>query len=346
MASARITSVTFVSPPQVKMDELAMFLRGDEGGGDVADIVRGSAIETKGMALNPLVEDPRTWGPARRMERGLAEARLLGRQAVGQALDRAGLRPDEVGLLVTTTTTTHSAPGLDALVHETGMRPDTEFLSLGPMGCYAAVPTLTAGRDWVRAHGRPAVLLCVDLFSPHLQPPPYDKEQAVVLTLFGDAAAAVVMTPGRDGTAGLDVLGSRLLRVPRHADDLQVHVGDRGLDIRLAPTMPDVTAAAVAAPVDALLADHGLRREDVVWWATHPGGRRIIDRVTEELGLPDESVAASRAVMREYGNTAAPAVLAVLARLQEERPLGPGEHGVAMAFGPGATVWAVLLRGA
>jgi predicted naringenin-chalcone synthase len=346
MPPARITHVTFAAPPQLKMDELATFLRDDEGGDAVGDIVRNSAIETKGMAVNPLVEDPRAWSTARRMRRGLTEARALGREAVGRALERAGLRPDEIGLLITTTTTTHSAPGLEALVHELGMGPDTEFLSLGPMGCYAAAPTLAACRNWVEVHGRPAVALCVDLFSPHLQPPPYDKEQAVVLTLFGDGAAAVVMRPGGEGIAGLDVLDSGLVSVPRYAGDLQVHVGDSGMDVRLAPTMPDVTAAAVAAPTDALLARNGLTRADIAWWAVHPGGRRIIDRVSEEIGLPEESVAESRAVMREYGNTAAPAVLAVLGRLMDARPPRPGEHGLVMAFGPGATVWSVLLRGA
>jgi predicted naringenin-chalcone synthase len=50
--------------------------------------------------------------------------------------------------------------------------------------------------------------------------------------------------------------------------------------------------------------------------------------------------------MREYGNTAAPAVLGVMERLQAATPLAPGEHGVALAFGPGATIWSVLLRGA
>ena len=134
--------------------------------------------------------------------------------------------------------------------------------------------------------------------------------------------------------------------LPEFADDLQVHFGDRGMRIRLAPTLPDVTAAAVAGPTDRLLTRRGLTRADVRWWALHPGGRRIIDRVAEELALPAGSTDASRAVMREYGNTAAPAVMCVLGRLQDSHPLAPGEHGVALAFGPGATIWAVLLRGA
>ncbi|MFG2000303.1 type III polyketide synthase [Spirillospora sp. NPDC048911] len=346
MPTARITSIAFGSPPQVKMEEFADFLAGDDGAGHVAEIVRNSAIDAKGMAVNPMADDPRHWSTARRMATSLAHARVLGAETIGRALDRDGLAVEEVGLLATATTTTHSAPGLDMLVHETGMRPGTEFQSLGPMGCYAALPALSTVRNWVEVHRRPAVLLCVDLFSPHLQPPPYDKEQAVVLTLFGDAACAVVVRPGEEGVPGLDVVDTEMLYVPEFADDLQVHLGDHGLHIRLAPTMPDVTASAVAVPTDRMLARHGLRREDVRWWALHPGGRRIIDRVGEELDLPADSVEVSRAVMREYGNTAAPAVLGVLGRLHDSRPLAAGEHGVALAFGPGATVWAVLLRGA
>lgn len=346
MSTARITRIAFISPPQVRMAEFAEFFADDAGGQNVVEIVRNSAIETKGMAVNPFADDPRGWGTTRRMKVGLAVARSLGRDAVRQALAGDGLRPDEVGLLVTATTTTHSAPGLDALVHEVGMRPGTEFQSLGPMGCYAALPALSTVRDWVETHGRPAVLLCTDLFSPHLQPPPYDKEQAVVLTLFGDGAAAVVVHPGEERVRGLDILDTETLYVPEFADDLQVHVGDRGMRIRLAPTLPDVTAAAVAGPTDRLLTRRGLARADVRWWALHPGGRRIIDRVAEELALPAGSIEASRAVMREYGNTAAPAVICVLGRLQDSHPLAPGEHGVALAFGPGVTIWVVLLRGA
>ncbi|MCO5970827.1 type III polyketide synthase [Actinoallomurus soli] len=328
------------------MKEFAEFFADDAGGQNVVDMVRNAAIETKGMAVNPLADDPRGWGTARRMQVSLAMARSLGLEAVRRALADDGLRPDDVGLLVTATTTTHSTPGLDALITQVGMRPDTEFQSLGPMGCYAALPALATVRNWVEIHGRPAVLVCTDLFSPYLPPPPYDKEQAVVLTIFGDGAAAVVVRPGREHVRGLDILDTETFYAPEFADDLQIHVGDGGMRVRLAPTMPDVTAAAVAGPTDRLLGRFGLSRADVRWWALHPGGRRIIDRVAEELALPAASVDASRAVMREYGNTAAPAVIGVLGHLQDSRPLAPGDHGVALAFGPGATIWAVLLRGA
>lgn len=352
MSEARIVAVTFRTPPLVKMEEFANLVAADPGGDTVAQVIRNSAITTKGMAVNALLEDPRRWTTRRRMDRSLAEARRLGRDAVTAALTEARLRPEDVGLFATVTTTTHSAPGLDALGPELGLRGDVEMLSLGPMGCYAAVPALSTCAHWVAVKRRPAVLLAVDLFSPHVQPPPYDKEQAVVLTLFGDGAAAVVLLPGEPGGAGepresggMEVVDAEQLTAPAHADDLQVHMGDSGLRIKLKPSMPDVVASSIAIPARTLLARHRVRWADVAWWAVHPGGRRILDRVDEALGLPEQSMATAREVMREYGNTAAPAVLGVLQRLQAARPLAAGQHGVVLACGPGATVWALLLRG-
>lgn len=346
MTHARIVEVTFQAPPLVKMEEFVNLTADDEGGEAVARVIGNSAITTKGVAVNPLQEDPRRWPTRQRMDRSLVEARRLSRETISLALGRAGLRAQDIGLLATVTTTTHSAPGLDALAPDLGMRGDVQILSLGPMGCYAALPALTACTNWVTAHQRPAVLLATDLFSPHIQPPPYDKEAAVILALFGDGAAAVVLRPGRPGLPGADVIDCEQLTIPAHADDLQVHAGDLGMRIRLAPSMPDVVGSAVGEPARALLKRHGIKWQDVTWWAVHPGGRRILDRVEEALELPETSVAVSRATMREFGNTAAPAVLGVLERLQSIMPLQPGQHGVALAFGPGATIWAVLLRGA
>lgn len=346
MTYPRIANIVFRAPPLVDMSEFVTLTANDEGGEAVAQVIANSQISTKGMAVDPRCEDVRWWSTRERTHRSLLEARRLGGETIAEALRQAGLTPEDVGLLATATTTTHSAPGLDAIASELGMRSEVQILSLGPMGCYAAVPSVTTAANWVAVNRRPAVLLAVDLFSPHIQPPPYDKEAAIILTLFGDGAAAVVLVPGESETPGLDVVDCEQLTDPTHAKDLQVHMDDLGLRITLKPSMPDVVAASVAIPAKTLLERHGLAWDDIAWWAVHPGGRRIIDRVEEALDLPQSSVAVARATMREFGNTAAPAVLGVLERLQRERPLEPGRYGVALACGPGATIWALLLRGA
>lgn len=349
MSPTRITDIAFRAPAPVDMTMFAELLADEEGGDAVGRVIGNAAIRSKGMAVDPTVEDPRGWTTARRMERSLTEARVLGREAIAEALRRAGLTAVEIGMLATNTTTTHAAPGLETLAHDMGMSDDVDLLSMGPMGCYGALPALSATYDWVLAHRQPAVLLCVDLFSPHLQPGPYETEEAVVLTLFGDGAAAVVIRPsnhlGDGGSNGLSLVDHQLLTVPSYAEDLSVALGDSGLRIRLRPTIPDAVASAVTTPVDRLLRRNGLSRDDVRWWALHPGGRRVIDRVVDVLGIDGFSEDVSRAVMRDYGNTAAPAVLAVLEQLQQTKPLNDGDYGMALAFGPGATIWTVLLRG-
>ena len=66
-------------------------------------------------------------------------------------------------------------------------------------------------------------------------------------------------------------------------------------------------------------------------WAIHPGGKSIVDAVERGLALPPEKVAASRAVLQEYGNMSSATVLFVLERLMQGQPAS----GIALAFGPG-----------
>lgn len=346
MAPARIASIASAAPPLVKMREIADFFADDPAGGEIARIIERSLIETKGMAVNPLAEDPRGWSTSERMNRSLAESEAIGAQAISTALDRAGIGADEIGMLATATTSSWSVPGLASLAVRTGM-PHAEWLALGPMACHAGLAGLSTVRNWVEVHNRPAVLLCVDVISTHLQPPPYDMEKAVSLALFGDAAAALVLRPGGPGRAGMDFVDQRTATLPEYADEVSGHLRDNGLEIKTSRAIAALAASsAVRQPVDELLVQNGIRREDVAWWAVHPGGRRIVEGLHDALDLPESSVETALRVMRDYGNVAGATVLMVMERLVEAMPLRPGEPGVAVALGPGATIWTVLLRGA
>ena len=101
---------------------------------------------------------------------------------------------------------------------------------------------------------------------------------------------------------------------------------------------PDLLERHVVSVVEELLEPQGLTAADVAGWAVHPGGPRIIDVVRDELGLAEEQVAASRKVLSEHGNCSSATVLLVLQEMADVD--GPV---VAMAFGPGLTLYAALL---
>jgi len=186
-----------------------------------------------------------------------------------------------------------------------------------------------------------AVMLCVELPSLHVQPGTDDVEQMVAHALFSDAAAAVVVRPGAPGLEVVDVVASTDVA---HLGDMTWEVTDTGFRMGLSPNVPKVLARHVRPVVDGLLARHGLAIGDIAGWAVHPGGPRILDVVEERLELAPADLAASRSVLRDYGNCSSATVLMVLDRLVTTAQPADGDYLVAMAFGPGLTLYATLLR--
>jgi predicted naringenin-chalcone synthase len=311
-----------------------------------------SGIVTRRGVVDPRQEDLSHWGTGARMQRFLAEAMPLGKEAVGGALADAGLAPADVGLFTVVSCTGYVTPGLDILLaRDLGMADGVQRLHIGHMGCYAALPGLGSTADFVAARSRPAVLLCLELPSLHVQPStdtaragtptPQDLQQMVAHALFGDAAAAVVLEPSGPGLEVLDVVARTDATT---ADHMTWDVTDVGFRMGLSPAVPDVLARHARPVVQDLLSRHGLAVGDVDGWAVHPGGRRIVEVVGEVLDLPEERLTASYDVLRDVGNCSSATVLLVLERLAATADVPPGGTVVAMAFGPGLTLYTALLR--
>jgi len=304
-------------------------------------IFLNAGVSRRQAAVNPLLEDVSEWPTERRLRRYQIEALPLGKEAVERALTDAGLRAGDVGLFVVCSCTGYATPGLDILLaRDMGMAPDTQRMFVGHMGCYAALPGLGAATDFVAARGRPALLLCAELTSLHLQPASarMDTQQIISHALFSDAAVAVVVVPGdRPGYAVREVTA---VTDTSTADHMTWELTDTGFRMGLSPKVPQVLALHVTGLVNGLLARNGRQISEVDGWAVHPGGPRILDVVEEELGLPPEALAASRAILDEHGNCSSPTSLLILDRLW--RSAAP-RTVVMLAFGPGLTLYAALL---
>jgi alkylresorcinol/alkylpyrone synthase len=302
-----------------------------------------SGVRTRHTVANPVHEDVSRWGTGARMERYLAEALPLGKDAVATALADAGLAAADVGLFAVASCTGYVTPGVDIrLARDLGMSDRVRRLFVGHMGCYAALPGLGAIADFTAARERPSVLLCLELTSLHIQPPTTDVDQVVAHALFADAAAAVVLEPAaRPGYEVVDVVARTDVSTAEH---MTWDVTDLGFRMGLSPRVPAVLARHVRGVVDELLDAHGLGLGDVDGWAVHPGGRRILEVVQRRLELPDGALDDSYGVLRDHGNCSSATVLLVLERMRAAGAVDPGRHLVALAFGPGLTLYATLLR--
>jgi alkylresorcinol/alkylpyrone synthase len=335
MTAVSIAGMGRALPAAVSQQELwdGYFRQRVDSPGFGERIFANSGVVRRHAAVNPLVEDVSRWSTGQRMGRYLAEAVPLGSLAVSSALAEAGIAASDVGLFAVASCTGYVSPGVDVHVAaELGMPVDLRRLVFGHMGCYAAIPALGAVSDYVAARGRPAVLLNVEITSLHVQPS-LSRDQVVAHALFSDAAVATVLTPGR----GLEVVDLVALTDPGTPDHMTWDVTDLGFRMGLSPKVPDVLAVHLRPAVSELLRRNGV--DSVAGWAVHPGGPRILETVEDVLGLPPDALDASRAVLAEHGNCSSATVLLVLQRL-----LAVDGPIVLLAFGPGLTLYALLLR--
>lgn len=342
-----ITGVGIALPPAATQDDLWQGYFADHYAGVTRSLAQrifaNSGVVTRQAAVNPLLEDVSEWPTERRMRRYLAEALPLGKEAVDRALTDAGLAADDIGLFAVCSCTGYATPGLDILLaRDMGMGAQTQRLFVGHMGCYAALPGLGAATDFVAARQRPALLLCAELTSLHIQPSStrVDAQQIVAHSLFSDAAVAAVLVPAE--SPGYAVREVAAVTDTSTADHMTWDVTDTGFRMGLSPRVPEVLSLHVRGLVEDLLGRHQLGLGDVDGWAVHPGGPRILDVVESELGLSGAALSASRGTLADHGNCSSPTVLLILERLRRD-PRPPGRV-VMLAFGPGLTLYAALLE--
>ena len=349
MTPAAIAGIAHAVPGLVQEQSTLWdgFFDSHYGGSELAEqVFRNAGVQTRHGVIDPTQEDISGWSTGQRMARFVEEAMPLGDEALRGALAAAGMEPEDVGLLAVVSCTGYATPGLDILLaRDLGMPADVQRLHIGHMGCYAAIPGLAAAADAVVARGKTAALLCLELTSLHVQPPEEDAGQMVAHALFADAAAAVALRPAEGAPGlGLEVVDFVARTDVAKSALMTWDVTDHGFRMGLSPRVPAVLRKHVGAVAEELLDAHGLRAADVAGWAVHPGGPRIVEAVSKRLKLSEEQVAESQGVLRDYGNCSSATVLLILERMLAPGRLAAGDHVVAMAFGPGLTLYMTLLR--
>lgn len=270
----------------------------------------------------------------------------LAERAAAEALEKANVARAEVTHVVCVSCTGFFAPGLDIeLVKRLGLPNDTRRTFIGFMGCYAAFNALRVADGFCRSHPDAVVLLvCAELCTLHFQTDA-TLESAIVNALFSDGAAAAVVRalPEEDANGELEYVEGRAELDDDSMEDMTWDIGDTGFMMGLSSRVPSVIARRLPAYLGRLLGRHDLGRDDVDFWAIHPGGIAIVEKAQEILALSDEEVHDSLEVLRLHGNMSSPTILFILERILRRNDLP--RTAVALAFGPGLTIEGALFRG-
>jgi alkylresorcinol/alkylpyrone synthase len=324
-------------------------LWGEDGAGfaPVERFHRAVGVATRHLVLPMEAYPLRSFGEAARTfldaGTGLAE------RATVEALDGARLRPADIDALFFTTVTGIAAPTLDVrLANRLRLRSDVKRLPFFGLGCVGGVSGLARVYDYLLAWpDHVALLLSVELCSLTFQAGDRSVANMIASGLFADGAAAVVCVGSERARAlGLDgprILATRSVLYPDTEEAMGWKVDGGGFSVVLSPAVPTLVRDNVCKNVDEFLAVHDLRRSDIRAWICHPGGPKVLDSLTESLGLAEGALDLTRRCLNTLGNMSSASALFVLRATLAEGNWPCGSPGLLLAMGPGFAAELVLM---
>jgi 3-oxoacyl-[acyl-carrier-protein] synthase-3 len=268
----------------------------------------------------------------------------LARQAALQALDAAGMRPEDIDLLILATCTPDRVfPGTACLIQrELGMHGGSIAFDVSA-ACSGFIYALDVADRFLRTGGAErALVIGSETFSRIL-----NWEDRGTCVLFGDGAGAVVLErsekPGVLSThLHADGRQEELLYVPwgvgQGYDQLD---GVRGKVVMRGNEVFKVAVRTLGRLVDETLEANGLDRGDVDWLVPHQANIRIISATAKALGLPMEHVVVT---VGEHGNTSAASIPLALDVAVRDGRIQRDQLILMEAFGAGFTWGSALVR--
>ena len=348
MQPCSLRSLATAVPPQVVEQHEAKARAREAFGGRKALFDRLSGVfDNAGIARRHIVAPPDWYmgdhGWSDRNNLYLEAAEALFEQAATAAIARAGLSPDEIDGVVTVSTTGIATPSLEACAGpRIGLRDDVRRVPVFGLGCAGGVNGLAlASRLAAAEPGSNWLFVTVETCSISIRLDSDDPAAVVATALFGDGAAAAVVSSGEHSLAR--ICGSAEKLWPDTQRIMGWDVEDPGLAVVFDRAIPPFIEENLAGTVDEMLAGLDLRRSDIDRFCCHPGGVKVIDAIETALELNQGELNIEREVLRDFGNMSAPTVLFVLERLVER---GLPERVLMTAFGPGFTCAGLLLEAA
>jgi len=317
----------------------------------------GSYVPTKVLSnadLEKMVDTNDQWI----MERtGIRERRIaapeeassdLAYQASVRALEQAGVRGEDLDLIVVGTVTPDYPFPSCAAVLQGRLGNKKAFAFDLSAACAGSLYALSVADRYVASgQSKHALVVGVETLSRIT-----DWTDRNTCILFGDGAGAMVLAPTDDPKRGLrnvklhsdgslvNILlqpggGSREPISQQLVDSKHHYVKMNGREVF------KVAVRALEESCREALAEEKLAPSDVTWVCAHQANKRIIDATLERLGLPKERCWMN---LEKYGNTSAASVPMTLDEANRAGWLKPGDVVLMCAIGAGMAWGASILR--
>jgi len=211
------------------------------------------------------------------------------------------------------------------------------------MGCAAGVSGIIYAKNFLKANpGKRAAVVAVESPTATFQLDDYSMVNVVSAAIFGDGAAAVILS-SHENEKGPEVVDEAMYHFYDAEKMMGFKLRNSGLQMILDKSVPETIAEHFPNIVHPFLEKNGKSIEDIDHLIFHPGGKKIVQTVESLFGGLGKNIDDTKEILRLYGNMSSVTVLYVLENFLE-RDLAAGDLGLMLSFGPGFSAQRVLLK--
>ena len=265
---------------------------------------------------------------------------MFGTAAAKQALERAGLKPEDIDIIVCATTTP------DQIMPSTGALIQAQLGAVNAAGmdvfaaCSGFIYGITMVESMIRTEQiKYALVIGAEVLTKYV-----DYTDRGTCVIFGDGAGAAVLGPVNSGKG---ILATKIKSDGRYEEQLYCPAGGT----KLGTTQETIegglhffkmkgnelfkVAVRSMADISAeMLEKSGHKVEDIDIVIPHQANQRITDAVAQRLGVPEEKVYSNIAF---HGNTSSASIPIAMDECIESGRIKEGSLVLLTAFGGGVT---------
>lgn len=298
-----------------------------------------ASSQVRGRHLSiPLSEYKHLGDIGERSQKWLDVALELQTNNVNNLLAKAGLRPEDISLIATTTVTGLAIPTLEArLMNKIAFKQNTKRLPIFGLGCLGGVAGINRVSDYLKGHPKEAaLLLATELCSLTFQFQDKSVANLVGTSLFADGSAAVLILGDEHPLSAqgqFQVLSGESFFYPETERIMGWDIVSTGFQIVLSGDVPKIVVEHVKPNIGDFLSSNKTTLSDIGFMVSHPGGPKVLDKISEISDRSPEEFKHSWESLAEKGNMSSVSVLHVLEKTIADKK-NKNELGLMLAMGP------------
>ena len=290
----------------------------------------------------------RTGIKERRLVSGNEDALTLGIDAAKKAIDKSNIKAEDIELVIVASSAPPQLyPAIGCRIQAALNIPNNIPAFDITAACSGLIYALSIARGYIASGMYKNILLVATDNNSRL----LDWSDRSCSILFGDGAGAMVVTASDDGVDDiisidirsdgsigdiiqLNLLGKNCPLVEQREEEPQfIKMNGKEVYRFVARVLPEY--------VEKLVADAGMKNEDIDYLIPHQANLRIIQAVQERLGYSDEKVVTN---IEKYGNTSAASIPLALVEGVEKGKVKLGSTAILTGFGAGMTWGGAIVR--